>query len=104
MATPAERFTARPDTTPDTVITEPAPGPAPTHITRHVTMSGNISVTGQTFNVGKRYAGRIVTVDVGRNVLRIYFDGTLVRISQPRTNHKPIVQYEAHTRYRTQTG
>ena len=103
MATPTERFTARPDTTPDTVITEPAPGPAPTHITRHVTMSANISVTGQTFNVGKRYAGRIVTVDVGRNVLRIYFDGTLVR-SQPRTNHKPIVQYEAHTRYRTQTG
>ena len=66
-------------------------------------MSGIITVTGQTFNVGKRYAGRIVTVDVGRSVLRIYFDGALVR-SQPRTNSKPIVQYEAHTRYGNQTG
>jgi hypothetical protein len=60
-------------------------------------------VTGQTFNVGKRYAGRTVTVDVGRTVLRIYFDGALIR-SKPRTNDKPIVQFEAHTRFRNQVG
>jgi transposase InsO family protein len=102
MATPVERFGPPPGPAPS-VVTEPAPGPPPTTVTRHVTKSGNISVTGQTFNVGKRYAGRTVTVDVGRTVLRIYFDGALVR-SKPRTNDKPIVQYEAHTRFRTQVG
>ena len=72
-------------------------------MTRHVTVSGNISVTGQTFNVGRRYAGRTVVVDVGSTVLRIYFDGALVK-SLPRKNNKPIVQFEAHTRYRNQVG
>jgi hypothetical protein len=99
MATPSERFGAprsEPEGQPGVA---PAPGPAPTEVTRHVTVSGNISVTGQTFNVGRRYAGRTVTVDVGRSVLRVFYDGTLVR-SLPRTNSKPIVQYEAHTRYR----
>jgi transposase InsO family protein len=98
MATPAERFSARsePD---ETARTTPEPGPAPTEVTRHVTVSGNISVTGQTFNVGRRYAGRTVTVDVGRSVLRVFFDGALIK-SLPRRNSKPIVQYEAHTRFR----
>jgi transposase InsO family protein len=100
MLTPAERFAHRTPT--DPVIESPL-GPGPSQVTRHVTASGNISVTGQTFNVGKRYAGRNVVVDVGRSLLRIYYDGTLVR-SQPRTNNKPIIQYEAHTRYRNQVG
>jgi transposase InsO family protein len=98
MATPSERFTARRDALPEPA-TVPSPGPPPTHVTRHVSVSGNISVTGQTFNVGRRYAGRLVTVDVGRSVLRIFFDGALVR-SLPRKNQKPIVQYESHTRFR----
>ena len=97
MATPSERFSARPE--PAENPTTPGPGPSPTEVTRHVTVSGNISVTGQTFNVGRRYAGRTVTVDVGRTVLRVFFDGALIK-SLPRRNSKPIVQYEAHTRYR----
>ena len=102
MATPAERFAVRlqADTEP---LVEPAPGPAPTEVTRHVTMSGNISVTGQTFNIGRRYAGRTVTVDVGRTVLRVSFDGALIK-SLPRRNSKPIVQYEAHSRFRNTTA
>jgi len=99
MATPSERFSARPEPTEDPTTTTPVPGPSPTEVTRHVTVSGNISVTGQTFNVGRRYAGRTVTVDVGRTVLRVFFDGALIK-SLPRRNSKPIVQYEAHTRYR----
>lgn len=101
MATPAERFQPRDEQEHPTI--EPTPGPSPTQVTRHVTVSGNISVTGQTFNVGKRYAGRTVVVDVGRTVLRVFFDGTIVK-SLPRTNNKPIVQYEAHTRYRKQVS
>ncbi len=97
MATPSERFATRRDEVEPAA--QPSPGPAPTEVTRHVTVSGNISVTGQTFNVGRRYAGRTVTVDVGRSVLRVFFDGALVK-SLPRRNSKPIVQYEAHTRYR----
>src|SRR6185295_10193680 len=97
MATPAERFATRTENIEPPAA--PSPGPTPTHVTRHVSVSGNISVTGQTFNVGRRYAGRLVTVDVGRSVLRIFFDGALVR-SLPRKNQKPIVQYESHTRYR----
>jgi transposase InsO family protein len=97
MATPAERFATRSDDT--ELPAAPSPGPAPTEVTRHVTVSGNISVTGQTFNVGRRYAGRTVTVDVGRSVLRIFYDGALIK-SLPRTNSKPIIQFEAHTRYR----
>jgi transposase InsO family protein len=98
MATPAERFAARndPEDEPSTI---PSPGPAPTEVTRHVTKTGNISVTGQTFNVGRRYAGRTVTVDVGRSVLQVRFDGALIK-SLPRRNSKPIVQYEAHSRFR----
>ena len=87
MATPAERFSIRLDEL-DAPVLEPTPGPSPNQVTRHVTVSGNISVTGQTFNVGKRYAGRTVVVDVGRTVLHIYFDGALVR-SLPRKNNKP---------------
>jgi transposase InsO family protein len=102
MATPAERFAARPDPL-EEPQTLPAPGPAPTEVTRHVTVSGNISVTGQTFNVGRRYAGRTVTVDVGRSVLRVFFDGALIK-SLPRRNSKPIVQYEAHTRFRNSSA
>jgi len=102
MATPAERFSHRLDELGPPAL-EPTPGPSPTQVTRHVTVSGNISVTGQTFNVGKRYAGRTVVVDVGRTVLHIYLDGALVR-SLPRKNNKPIVQFEAHTRYRNQVG
>jgi hypothetical protein len=83
----------------DEPLTTPAPGPTPNEVTRHVTKSGNISVTAQTFNVGRRYAGRTVTVDVGRNVLRVFYDGTLIK-SLPRRNSKPIVQYEAHSRFR----
>jgi transposase InsO family protein len=98
MATPSERFAARSDAV-DQPATVPAPGPTPTEVTRHVTVSGNISVTGQTFNVGRRYAGRTVTIDVGRSVLRVFFDGALIK-SLPRRNSKPIVQYEAHTRFR----
>src|SRR5205823_5141332 len=93
MATPSERFAARTQAA-DQPSTVPVPGPAPTEVTRHVTKSGNISVTGQTFNVGRRYAGRTVTVDVGRTVLRVCFDGALIK-SLPRRNSKPIVQYEA---------
>jgi transposase InsO family protein len=102
MATPAERFAARSEPE-DQPLTNPSPGPAPTEVTRHVTMSGNISVTGQTFNVGRRYAGRTVTVDVGRSVLRVFFDGALIK-SLPRRNSKPIVQYEAHTRFRNSSA
>ncbi len=102
MATPAERFNTRPEPA-DEPATIPAPGPAPTEVTRHVTVSGNISVTGQTFNIGRRYAGRTVTVDVGRTVLRVFFDGALIK-SLPRRNSKPIVQYEAHTRFRNQSA
>ena len=101
MATPSDRFERRHDD--EAPVVEPSPGPAPTHVTRHVTVSGNISVTGQTFNVGRRYAGRTVVVDVGRTVLRVYFDGALVK-SLPRRNDKPVVQFEAHTRYRNQVG
>ena len=102
MATPAERFNTRPEPA-DEPATIPAPGPTPTEVTRHVTVSGNISVTGQTFNIGRRYAGRTVTVDVGRTVLRVFFDGALIK-SLPRRNSKPIVQYEAHTRFRNQSA
>ena len=102
MATPSERFTARPHPA-EEPLTNPAPGPAPTEVTRHVTKSGNISVTAQTFNVGRRYAGRTVTVDVGRSVLRVFFDGALIK-SLPRRNSKPIVQYEAHSRFRNSSA
>jgi len=101
MATPQERFSHIPDEAPPVVAVEP--GPSPTEVTRHVTVSGNISVTGQTFNVGRRYAGRTVTVDVGRTVLHVYFDGALIK-SLPRKNDKPIVQFEAHTRFRNPVG
>jgi transposase InsO family protein len=102
MATPAERFATRPEPV-EEPSTIPTPGPAPTEVTRHVTVSGNISVTGQTFNVGRRYAGRTVSVDVGRTVLRVFFDGALIK-SLPRRNSKPIVQYEAHTRFRNSSA
>jgi transposase InsO family protein len=102
MATPAERFCARSEPAAEAIVA-PKPGPVPTEVTRHVTVSGNISVTAQTFNVGRRYAGRTVTVDVGRSVLRVFFDGALIK-SLPRRNSKPIVQYEAHTRYRNSSA
>jgi transposase InsO family protein len=102
MATPAERFATRPEPV-EEPSTIPTPGPAPTEVTRHVTVSGNISVTGQTFNVGRRYAGRTVSIDVGRTVLRVFFDGALIK-SLPRRNSKPIVQYEAHTRFRNSSA
>ena len=90
MATPAERFTARPDV-PDggDDPTLSRPGSHPHHPPRHHERQHRRDRSNFQRRKALRRAHRHRRRRSQR-VLRIYFDGTLVR-SQPRTNNKPVV-------------
>jgi hypothetical protein len=109
MATPAERFTTTADVPPlaepplvvaqesaDPGARRPRPG-GPGEIGRLVHSNGVIVVTRQVCSVGRRYAGKQVTVQVEPSMLHIFCDGVLVR-TIPRTTTGEVTQVRAHRR------
>jgi hypothetical protein len=83
------RVTARP-------ATAPRPG-RPGQIARLVHANGVIVVTRQVCSVGRRYAGKQVTVQVEPTVLHVFCDGVFLK-TIPRTTTGEVTQVHAHRR------
>jgi transposase InsO family protein len=109
MATPAQRFQvpadpSMPPEPPLVVAQEPAspaagqsrPGGSG-EIARLVHSNGVIVVTRQVCSVGRRYAGKQVTVQIEPNLLHVFCDGVLVK-TIPRTTTAEVTQVNAHRR------
>jgi hypothetical protein len=74
---------------------QPAPGPARTQ--RRVSARGDTQVIGQRVPVGLRHAGRIVTIELGEDAIRVYDETGETLINQvPRTSTKPLARFKAY--------
>jgi transposase InsO family protein len=103
MATPAQRFrfgtrthipresspTRRIATTSQNALT------GPLEIRRTVFANGYVSVAGEQFSVGRRFASTIVTVRVEATLIHVFCKGQLVK-SHPRRINKEVQQVRAH--------
>lgn len=76
----------------------PAPEPdrRPARIQRKVSARGATQVTGQTVQVGYRYAGRVVTIEVDETVLRVFDESDEAITTVPRTTTAPVVRHKAY--------
>jgi transposase InsO family protein len=114
MATPAERFHAAqpgvlPAPEPPLLVADeltvkatarPATSPPPNQpgqIARLVHSNGVIVVTRQVCSVGRRYAGKQVTVRVEPRLLHVFCDGTFLK-TIARTTTGEVTQVKAHRR------
>jgi transposase InsO family protein len=103
MATPAQRFrfgsrsqiaeqaslTRRTATTSQNVPT------AQLEVRRTVFANGHVSVAGEQFSVGRRFARTMVTVRVEASLIHVFSKGQLVK-SHARRTHKEVQQVRAH--------
>ena len=63
-----------------------------TGIRRKVTKVGDVSFAATTYNVGRRLAGQVVTVEADSELVRIFFDGELINVYRrpaPGDPHSP---------------
>jgi transposase InsO family protein len=103
MATPAQRFRfgsrthiPRPPSPTQPITTTPQIAPtAPLEVRRVVFANGHVSVGGEQFSVGRRFARTIVTVRVEANLIHVFCKGRLVK-SHARRTHKEVHQARAH--------
>lgn len=58
--------------------------------------SGQGQVTGQSVQVGFRYAGRVVTIEVDETMLRVFDDADEMITTVPRVNTNPAVRHKAY--------
>lgn len=58
-------------------------------VVRRVSAGGNARVAGQRVHVGRSFAGELVAVDVGDDVLRVYLDAALIK-AVARTSRGPV--------------
>jgi transposase InsO family protein len=109
MATPAQRFQVSADPPmppePPLVVAQESVSPAAGRlrpdrsgeIARLVHSNGVIVVTRQVCSVGRRYAGKQVTVQVEPNLLHIFCEGVFIK-TIPRTTTEEVTQVRAHRR------
>jgi hypothetical protein len=102
------RRDARPDhpTNPDPDPTRPPPrrppGPAPlldqrpARVQRTVSCRGGTQIVGQRVQVGLRYAGQIVTIEVDETTLRVYDHHDHLIKNVPRTSRKEARRHKAY--------
>lgn len=75
----------------------PKPDHRPARTQRRVSSRGDTHVIGQRVPVGQRHAGRIVTIDIGETLLRVYDERGDTLINQvPRTSIKPLARFKAY--------
>jgi hypothetical protein len=80
------------------------PGPAllidrrPTRVQRTVSCRGGTQIIGQRVQVGLRYAGQIVTIEVDETTLRIYDQRDHLIQTVPRTSRKEVRRHKAYGR------
>ncbi|MBA2474084.1 MAG: hypothetical protein H0V41_18320 [Pseudonocardiales bacterium] len=78
------------------------PGPAPlldqrpTQVQRRVSLPRGTHIIGQRVQVGLRYAGQIVTIEVDETTLRVYDHRNHLIKTVPRTSHKEITRHKAY--------
>lgn len=76
----------------------------PARTQRRVSARGDTQVIGQRVPVGLRHAGRIVTIEIGETVLRVYDERGDHLINQiPRTSTKPLARFKAYGDHRNRT-
>jgi hypothetical protein len=80
----------------DASVRRPRPG-GPGEIARLVHSNGVIVVTRQVCSVGRRYAGKQVTVQVEPSVLHVFCEGVFVKTIR-RTTSGEVTQVRAHRR------
>ena len=89
----------RPDRRPATPHRLTAPGTQ-----RRVSARGDTQVIEQRVPVGLRHAGRIVTIEISKTVLRIYDErGDHLINKIPRTSTKPLARFKAYGDHRNRT-
>ncbi|MCA1835807.1 MAG: IS481 family transposase, partial [Actinobacteria bacterium] len=78
------------------------PGPAPildqrpTRVQRTVSCRGGTQIIGQRIQVGLRYAGQIVTIEVDETTLRVYNQRDHLIKTVPRTSRKEVHRHKAY--------
>ncbi len=78
------------------------PGPAPlldqrlTRVQRTMSCRGGTQIIGQRIQVGLRYAGQIVTIEVDDTTLRVYDQREHLIKNVPRTSRKEVRRYKAY--------
>jgi transposase InsO family protein len=96
MATPAERF--RVGTSLQPPVDEPEL-PSPVERLRLVSGRGLISFATSRYNVGRAYAGEMVTVRAEADLVRVFLDGKLIKVyARKHPAEKEEVIYRHHTR------
>jgi transposase InsO family protein len=103
MATPAERFRVGASSPGHPRVPRPraeeAGLPGPVERLRLVSARGVISFATGLYNVGRAYAGEVVTVRAEADVVRIFLDGTLIKVhARKHPAEKEEVIYRHHTR------
>lgn len=78
------------------------PGPAPlldqrpARVQRTVSCRGGTQIIGQRVQVGLRYAGQIVTIEVDESTLRVYDQRDHLIKNVPRTSRKEVRRHKAY--------
>jgi transposase InsO family protein len=78
------------------------PGPAPlidrrpTRVQRTVSCRGGTQIIGQRVQVGLRYAGQIVTIEIDETTLRVYDQRDHLIKHVPRTSRKEVTRHKAY--------
>jgi len=87
-------------------IAAPRPGTAtePERTQRRVSAHGETQVIGQRVPVGRRYAGRLVTIEIGESTLFVFDEtGTILLNQTPRTSTKTLTRHKAYGVSRNRT-
>jgi hypothetical protein len=68
----------------------------PTRVQRTVSCRGGTQIIGQRVQVGLRYAGQIVTIEVDETTLRVYDQHEHLIKNLPRTSRKEVTRHKAY--------
>jgi hypothetical protein len=68
----------------------------PARVQRTVSCRGGTQIIGQRMQVGLRYAGQIVTIEVGETTLRVYDQRDHLIKNVPRTSRKEVRRHKAY--------
>jgi hypothetical protein len=74
----------------------PLPDQHPTRVERTVSCRGGTQIIGQRIQVGLRYAGQIVTIEVDETTLRLYDQHEHLIKHVPRTSRKEVTRHKAY--------
>lgn len=87
-------------------IARPRPTTAtePERTQRRVSAHGETQVIGQRVPVGRRYSGRLVTIEIGETTLFVFDEtGTILLNQTPRTSTKTLTRHKAYGVSRNRT-